>query len=721
MKSRHLILLFSLIALFPSMAGADEPGGFGPFVPTPGLEDLNPDDGGGKNLSMSAYLTAGSQPGDLVLNVMAEIKPTWHVYSVTQPAGGPKRTIITVIPSDDYVVAGEFAPFPDPHVEQSEFFKVEEEFINEETHEDIVVWSVPLRLHEGIDPNSVQVAVEVKGQVCSDTFGCIDVEEYLTASASGEITWSTGEELEGTVGEIRPPADNASIRAEISPASAKPGEELTISITVEVDESWHVYQYEDGNSDDGDVGYLPTLIVIFDQTGMYAARSTTTSPIHEIRSDLVPDLVLPSHEGATTWTAKIAVPPDFSGETYQITGLFGYQTCSDTVCLQPHAVRFAALVPLAESSGDDVLPVTFMDTELKYSDVIEASKKRADTPWPKVGATEESDADAEHSVIWYLGAAALAGLILNVMPCVLPVIGLKVMSFVQQAGENRVRVFVLNVWYATGLISVFLVLASLAVFLNFGWAEQFQSSAFNIVMVAILFTFGLSFLGVWEIPIPGFVGTGKSAELASKEGVAGAFVKGAFTTVLATPCSGPLLVPVVSWSVLQPPWLTYSVFLSMGVGMAFPYLLIGAFPALVRFLPKPGAWMDTFKQIMGFALMGALIWVYQSIAPEHVIPTMALLVGLAMACWWIGKMPIAANGKEKMLRWTSATLLAGVIGFLGFYGPAKLFYDVTSGQILAVLSGEGRAELDWQPFSPETLEKVRAEGKTVLVDFTADW
>ena len=131
----------------------------------------------------------------------------------------------------------------------------------------------------------------------------------------------------------------------------------------------------------------------------------------------------------------------------------------------------------------------------------------------------------------------LGGLILNLMPCVLPVIGLKILSFAEQGGQSRRRSLLLNVFYSLGLLSVFMLLATASVVLNMAWGTQFQSSTFTLSMIILVFVMALSFLGVWELPIPGFMGSGKSGELAAREGFAGAFFKGVFTTILATPCS----------------------------------------------------------------------------------------------------------------------------------------------------------------------------------------
>jgi thiol:disulfide interchange protein len=349
-----------------------------------------------------------------------------------------------------------------------------------------------------------------------------------------------------------------------------------------------------------------------------------------------------------------------------------------------------------------------------------------------------------------LGIAFLGGLILNVMPCVLPVIGLKVMSFAQQAGESRARVFALNLWYSLGLVSVFLVLATLAVVWKLGWGEQFNSDQFNIVMVSVVFTMGLSFLGVWEIPIPGFVGGGKASELAEKEGPTGAFVKGVVTTLLATPCSGPGLATALTWCSNKPAPLVYLVFTVMGLGMASPYLLIGANPKLVRLLPKPGAWMDTLKQTMGFILLGTVVYMLTFVRWANVLPTLALLFGLWAACWWIGRTPITEEFQVRLRAWGVAIVFAFVIGLFAF-GEQFLLGDYTVYGLRGImehrltefvdkrvqdrLEDQGAVareapppeprdrgfELPWEPFSTVKLKQLADGGKTVLVDFTAKW
>ncbi len=333
--------------------------------------------------------------------------------------------------------------------------------------------------------------------------------------------------------------------------------------------------------------------------------------------------------------------------------------------------------------------------------ITTAGGSAIDTAHPPEGEKSATAFDP-HLFLLQLVSAFVGGLILNLMPCVLPVIGLKVLAFVQQAGESRGRIFMLNVWYSIGLIAVFMVLAILATIFGLAWGEQFTDNTFKITMTALVFVMALSFLGVWEIPIPGFVGSGRASDLQNEEGPVGAFCKGVFTTILATPCSGPFLGPVFGYVTKQPPHVAYGIFGAIGLGMASPYLIIGAFPALIRFLPKPGAWMDTLKQLMAFLLLATVVYLIGLLKSAYVIPTLTFLVGLWFACWWVGRTPLT-QPTARTVAWCGGAIVAGLVGVFAF----------------TVLMQTPK--IPWKPFSPGALAEARAKGKTVMVDFTANW
>lgn len=477
-----------------------------------------------------------------------------------------------------------------------------------------------------------------------------------------------------------------------------------LSVKAELEPDWHVYSLTQPKG-----GPLKTVLTVekspdFQVTGPFDADR---KPEIKHGKFAVP---AEEHEVEVVWSAPIRLTEGVSPEDVVITVQFDGQYCHDQKgCFPKNAslpAKFAGYVstlpaaPVAGDRGDAAeAPDSAPQAGSAVGEAAASEIRQSDGGYSFDIAPEGSS----HSLAVILPLAFLGGFILNFMPCVLPVIGLKVMSFVQQAGHSRRGILVLNVWYAGGLLAVFMVLATLLVVFNLGWGEQFNSVEFNVAMISVIFVMALSFLGIWEIPIPGFAGGSTANDLAAQEGPAGAFAKGVVTTILATPCSGPGLATALAWCSGKPPLIVYAVFATMGLGMAFPYLVIGLSPGLARLLPRPGAWMDTFKQLMGFVLMGTVIYMFTFIPAAVIAPALALLLGLAIACWLIGRTPPYAEFSAKLRAWVIGGAVATIIGVAAFQWP------------------ENKSTLPWKPFSVAQLEQLTNENKTVLVDFTADW
>jgi thiol:disulfide interchange protein len=233
-------------------------------------------------------------------------------------------------------------------------------------------------------------------------------------------------------------------------------------------------------------------------------------------------------------------------------------------------------------------------------------------------------------------AGFLGGLILNIMPCVLPVISIKVLSFVQQAGEDPGRVFRLGLAFCAGIMVWFWAFGFLSTQGSLPW----QYPEVVIALSAILFVFSLNLFGVFELALPGSA-AGQLDALASKEGYGGAFMKGLLATLLGTACTAPFLAGAMAYALTQPAWIVYLVFSAAGLGMAAPYLVLSAKPGWLKFIPKPGMWMVTFKQATGFVLLGTVIWLLWILADQldgkGVVWTVAFLGFLGLASWMLGK------------------------------------------------------------------------------------
>jgi DsbC/DsbD-like thiol-disulfide interchange protein/cytochrome c biogenesis protein CcdA len=216
------------------------------------------------------------------------------------------------------------------------------------------------------------------------------------------------------------------------------------------------------------------------------------------------------------------------------------------------------------------------------------------------------------SLPYWLALAFLGGLILNVMPCVLPVIALKIFGFIKQAGESPRRILALGFTFIAGIFAWFLFLAALIIGFKLAghqlnWAFQFQHPAFVAVMVVILLLFALNLLGVFEIVLPGRVQSAVQ-DAAGREGYAGTFWHGVFATLMATPCTAPFLGPALGFALAQPAPIVFAMFGSIAAGMSAPYALLAVRPGWLRYLPKPGIWMVRVKQALGVLLMVTVVW-----------------------------------------------------------------------------------------------------------------
>lgn len=317
----------------------------------------------------------------------------------------------------------------------------------------------------------------------------------------------------------------------------------------------------------------------------------------------------------------------------------------------------------------------------------------------------------------------LGGLILNLMPCVLPVISLKIFGFLRQAGESKGKILRHGLAFAGGIFLWFFGLAVAVVLLRQGgeqvtWAFQFQNSWFLLFLSVVVFVFSLNLFGVFEIVLPGKAGATMSG-LAEKDGYAGSFFQGIFATLLATPCTAPFLGTALGFAFGQSGAVIFAMFASVAFGMAFPYVILAARPGWIRFLPKPGAWMERLKQFMGFPLLATLVWLLSVLGGQKglagVVWVLSLLLCFGFACWLYGAFfCFPATGR--------ARLVAGVVALVACGGGGWYFGGLFSGAEKA--SGEGVSQsggIAWVPFRAETLAGLLAQGKPVFVDFTADW
>ena len=310
--------------------------------------------------------------------------------------------------------------------------------------------------------------------------------------------------------------------------------------------------------------------------------------------------------------------------------------------------------------------------------------------------------------------AFLGGLIMNVMPCVLPVIALKIFGFVDQAGEDPRRVFRLGLAFTAGVFAFFLGLAVAVVQLKsaFNWGYQFQNPYLLAGLIALVFVFALNLLGVFEIALGGGAAT-KLNELSGRDGYSGAFLHGLFTTLLGTSCTAPFLAGSLSFATTQSGPVIFLLFLAIAAGMSLPYFLLTARPAWLRYVPKPGAWMERMKQGMGFVMLAVAVWLFTVFALRGAGAMTGMswfLLALGLACWLFGTV------RESVVARAAVALLPVAGYFLFLHG--KLDAQPAGG---AADQTHVTGSIAWVDYSEERLAEARKTGRAVFVDFTAEW
>ena len=307
--------------------------------------------------------------------------------------------------------------------------------------------------------------------------------------------------------------------------------------------------------------------------------------------------------------------------------------------------------------------------------------------------------------------AFLGGILLNLMPCVLPVLSIKALAIVKHGDSGNTRRDALA--YTAGVMASFGVLVAVLLILKaggdrLGWGFQLQSPGFVTVLAYIMFAVGLSLSGVFNIG-SGLMGFG--ATWIKGDGPVGSFLTGVLAAVVATPCTAPLMAPAIGYALTQPPLVVIAVFEGLALGLAAPFLLIGFIPAVARELTKPGAWMETFKQVLAFPMYGAaawLVWVIaQQVDPMGFAATLAGIILVAFTAWVIGR----NTGESRMIG--SGIAIAAAVGALLLAGVPQA--------PTAQSAQTSSASANWESYTPARLDELRASGTPVFINFTAAW
>jgi len=512
------------------------------------------------------------------------------------------------------------------------------------------------------------------------------------------------------------------LRAEQSPAELKPGQKFKITLNIDAEKGYHIQSAKPTVD-----GLVATELFLDAPRGFLIDEPKY--PPGKVRN--VPEVgKVSEYSGRVGIVIEAEAEPDIALQPARIYANLRYQACNDAgTCFPPIAIEFG--IPLKIAGVKAAAATNGID-----EDQATAQATPPDEPEPAAAQTHWLDRAqnwfAKYGVVGYLAMAVVGGFVLNFMPCVLPVISIKVLSFVRQAHEHRLRVFALGLSFSAGIIVSFAVLG--IVIRQFGgqWGGLFQNPRFVIGMAAIVTAFAMSLFGVFSLNPPRAVN--ELGEKVQGEGLASAFGTGLLATALGTACTAPFISAVVALAIKQPPNVAFGIFLAAGIGMALPYIALTAHPAWVKVVPRPGPWMGTFERIVGFLLLATVVWLLKplgtQLGPDGLLWTIVFLLFVAAAVWVLGRLEFGAEIAAKLQTFAMVGILL-LGGWLFCFRFAASIEKLEAAQ-LALRKGGAMAsilnfkwtdpnEIPWVPYSYKAAEEASAAGKTYFVDYTADW
>ncbi|HEX2464201.1 MAG TPA: thioredoxin family protein [Thermoanaerobaculia bacterium] len=518
----------------------------------------------------------------------------------------------------------------------------------------------------------------------------------------------------------RPALEKARLELASDRSAYRGGETARIAAMAQVEQGWHIQSHTPS------LDYLIPTVLTLDLPDGWAEAKIEYPPHRMWTAQFEPDQPLAVYEGKVRFLATVAIPADWKEDAAEIVATLHYQACDDRQCLPPRDATATLVLPLGEdgeATNEELFVAVAGDGAAAPPSGSGANGSGAAAASVESRPAIAASAPARAAGISFgdllgkLLLGVLGGLILNAMPCVLPVLSLKLVGILQHAGQDRRAIATGGLATSAGIVASFIALALVAIGVRaagglVGWGVQFQNPAFVVFLAIVVVLFCLNLWGVFEVPLPRALSRFDAG--GAHHGVLGHFVTGLFATLMATPCSAPFLGTAVGFGLSQSAGVILAVFTAIGVGMALPYLFMAAVPGSVARLPRPGAWMVKLKVVLGFLLAGAAIWLLyvlsSQVSPERLAAIEVGLLVLSMLVWFGGD-PMGSRVARVIGRGGALAAIAGTLFLAARATPVAI--DVER-------APPGGA-IGWTAFDRAQAETLARDGRLVFVDVTADW
>jgi thiol:disulfide interchange protein DsbD len=504
---------------------------------------------------------------------------------------------------------------------------------------------------------------------------------------------------------LRAAPARAPVNATIEPSTLAHGQTGTLRIVVDVPEGLHAQSHTPTEAN-----YIAFTVTMSPNPAVeFGKPSYPPGEVHDYGALGV----LSVYVGKVTVTVPVAVKADAPPGPLKLAGRVQIQMCDDRMCYAPQRPKFeveATITGAPSAAAPSTAPST-SPAAASVATAPPASQPSAAPAPASTGATVVTGGQKPWTIWTAFGAALIAGLLFNVMPCVLPVLPLKAVGFYEASQHHRARSFALGVVFSAGLISVFVILALVVLVFRFiSWGELFTRAWFIWgIIVPLLTLMGIGLLGGWNLALPLGVYTFEPRH----DTFGGNFFWGGLTAILATPCTAPLLPPLLIWASAQPAFVGVPAVVMVGVGMSLPYLLLSAMPELARRFPRTGPWSELFKQMMGWLILVAATYFAAGRLIHGPDFFWAVVFVVAIASLFLMARTVQLSKEARPVG--IAAVLAVAMLAAPLWWTAKIT-GIASGTSAALPAGAG-----FVPFTDDAFKSARDAGKPVLVKFTANW